>query len=94
MIDGTTDVAVFTGAVYADAAALDTVIEGLSATTVGQDFFAFYQNNFGNTVMAIAESDGAETAGADFTVTDVFTFTGVGISSISSVISVDDFIVV
>ena len=94
-IDANTDVAVFTGTVYANAAALDTAIEALAANTVTQDFFAFYQNNFGDAVMAIAESDGTETgAAADYTVTDVFTFSGVGISSIASIISTDDFIVV
>jgi len=94
-IDANTDVAIFTGAVYANAAAVDTAVEGLAANTVTQDFFAFYQNTFGNTVMAIAESDGTETGGAaDFTVTDVFTFTGVGISTIASTIDVGDFIVV
>jgi len=94
-IDANTDVAIFTGTVYNNAAALDTAVEGLNAATVTQDFFAFYQDGFGNTRMAIVESDGSETGGAaDFTVTDVFTFTGVAISSIASLIDTGDFIVV
>jgi Ca2+-binding RTX toxin-like protein len=89
-----TDVAVLTGAVFTNAT-LDTFIEGAAANIITQDFMAFYQNTFGNTVMAIVESDQTETGGAaDYTVTDMFTFTGVGISSISTLISTDDFIVV
>jgi Ca2+-binding RTX toxin-like protein len=93
-VDGNTDVAIFTGAVYANAAALEVAVETLNSAAVTQDFFAFYQNTFGNTVMAIAESDGAADSGNDFAVTDVFTFTGVGISSVTSVIDTGDFIVV
>ncbi|MDA8731744.1 DUF4214 domain-containing protein [Luminiphilus sp.] len=93
-VDAATDVAIFTGTVYNNAAALEVAVEALDSAVVTQDFFAFYQDGFGNTRMAIAESDGAVDSGNDFIVTDVYTFTGVTIGSIAGLISTDDFIVV
>jgi Ca2+-binding RTX toxin-like protein len=92
-IIATTDVVVFTNQVYADAAAMEVNIEGLNSAVVTQDVFLFYQNTFGNTVMAVAESDGGVDSGNDFVVNDVLTFTGVGISSIATLIGTDDFTV-
>jgi len=84
---------VFTGATYT-ASTLDTLVEGLNAAVVTQDFFAIYQDTFGDVRVAIVESDGSETgAGADFTVTDAFIFSDLQIADVSSIISADDFIV-
>ena len=90
-ITGTTDIAVFTGATYTNAAALDTAVEALAAGTVTQDFVAVYQDVFGTVRIAVVESDGAE-GGADFTVTDIAQLTGTTISSIASLIGSGDFI--
>lgn len=93
VIDGATDVAVFSGTTYANAAALDTALEALAAGTVTQDFFAIYQDTFGVIRVAIVESDGAE-GGADFTVTDAFTLSGLTIATIGTLIDTGDFSVV
>lgn len=93
-IDNTTDVAVFTAVTYADAAALEVAIEGLDSAVVTQDFFAIYQDNFGNVRIAIAESDGSADSANDYTVTDAFVLTGVTITGIASLIDTGDFIVV
>jgi len=92
-VDGTTDIAIITGDVYANAAAIDTLAEALAADTATQDFFVIYQDTFGLVRLAIVESDGIEN-GTDFTVTDVFKFSGVTLAGISSLISTGDFIVV
>lgn len=91
-IDNATDVAVFTGSVYANAAALDVAIEGLDSAVVVQDFIAVYQDGFGSTRLAVVESDGSADSGADFTVTDFAQLSEVGISSIASTIGIGDFI--
>ena len=91
-ITGTTDIAVFTGTTYANAAALDAAIEGLNSAVVTQDFVAIYQDVFGNVRVAVVESDGSVDSGADFTVTDIVQLTGTTIGSISSLIGSGDFI--
>ena len=88
----TTDVAVFTGATYTNAAALDTAVEALDSAVVLRDFIAVYQDVFGNTRIAVVESDGSADSGADFTVTDIAQLTGTTIGSIASLIGTGDFI--
>jgi len=93
-IDGDTDVAIITSQAYADAAAIDTAVTaGLNATIVTQDFVMVYQDTFGNTRMAVVESDGTNDGDAsEYVVTDFAQLTGTSISSVSSLINSGDFI--
>lgn len=91
-IDANTDVAVFTGTTFANAAGLDTTIEGLNSQIVVQDLVAVYQDGFGNVRLAVVESDGAADNGDDFTVTDFAQLTGTTISDIASTVDIGDFI--
>jgi len=88
----TTDVAIFDDVTYT-LASLETAIEALDSAVVTQDFFAIYQDGFGSTRIAIAESDGAADSGNDFTVSDAFILNGVALSGVVSNIDTSDFIV-
>jgi hypothetical protein len=91
-IDAATDVAIFTGTTYANAAALEVAIEGLNSIIVQQDLVAVYQDNFGNVRLAVAESDTVTDSGNDFVVTDFAQLTGVTISAVTSTVDIGDFI--
>ena len=94
-IDGNTDIAIITNTTYADAAAIDTAVTAaLDATAVTQDFVLVYQDTFGNTRMAVVESDGTNDADAsEYVVTDFAQLSGVSISDVSSLINSGDFII-
>jgi Ca2+-binding RTX toxin-like protein len=91
-IDAATDVAIFTGTTYANAAGLEVAIEGLNSAIVVQDLVAVYQDNFGNVRLAVAESDTVTDSGNDFVVTDFAQLTGVTISAVTSTVDIGDFI--
>jgi len=91
-VDANTDVAIFTGTTH-NATTMDTAVETLAANTVTQDFFAIYQDDFGDVRVAIVESDGVENSGADYTVTEIAVMSDLAIADISSLIDTTDFIV-
>ena len=89
-IDATTDAVIYSAAVVADAAAMDTIMEALAAATVVQDFVVFYQTAFGQLRAAVVESDGSE-SGADYTVTDVAIIGNYTLTTLASALDIADF---